>query len=854
MKENKHIKEFAKTLFLRKSLYYSILWLFLSTILVLIIVGYNYLYLPDLKVIRLLAVSAGILLLLINVLFPLRYFVLTLLSPWLSDYGLGYLLSRYDHGLFLQASQLKKEGVIGIWSSKKVKLNSELILTKTLPTLKKKFNVKKGLVLLITLVGIVLFIPRSPVIESSKELIFGNLRRSFNDSIIKDTVHVNYKKSYNTEAIRNQGFVSTGTNDVFTIEKDTILSWKYLNRKAKEQYIICDSLPVLASWSASIKAPEYLNIEEYSVQDTVMAYPGSTVELKIKGVLVDLFKIKVSRGTYRVGDAFRITAVDTAVSVFHLKNTIQIPVKLILDKFPVINVIENNTEYVRYTIKDDFIIQRVQFNDGKITTVNISQLDLQVSWNNRVKMELRVWDNHNQSIKTSTVKPMPLSSELLLNVATGISRKSERFQDFKANKQNTSENTTKLGVKQELKQQTNAKDEKVFGDRNETKEDLINQLDILWKTEQLIELLEGVDTTSNKSLDTALFELSNQIIQKAHDKNIKEVSAEVLKIPEIGEERLEKAKESIQKLKEILNEETASIQSDNVERLKRLLKGSWSVSVLQEQLGIDPQERKVKQQRALLELENFISDTVDVIMVSDQALNLALTANREELDNALFSFRHELETARYNPATIGYLVKALNQLSETLYFILESEKNALVDANKKCKKGKPGRSGKPSIAGQGKEGKTGNDKLGKLPNGRQKGTTTSQVGPKEGDGAVKPGSAGKKVPVSELLKVLEEAKTSLAGVTSPKALEEEIKKLIEELLFNTSALSVDNRDFNDRLWETLEAVYNKQQTGNQRDANESEKDVFSGGEEQSFKVIEYPRSALPLPILKQNKK
>ena len=71
--------------------------------------------------------------------------------------------------------------------------------------------------------------------------------------------------------------------------------------------------------------------------------------------------------------------------------------------------------------------------------------------------------------------------------------------------------------------------------------------------------------------------------------------------------------------------------------------------------------------------------------------------------------------------TIGYVVKALNQLSETLYFILENEKKALVDANKKCKKGKPGQSGKPSRNGQGKDGKPGNKEKGKLPNGRKKG-------------------------------------------------------------------------------------------------------------------------------------
>ena len=123
----------------------------------------------------------------------------------------------------------------------------------------------------------------------------------------------------------------------------------------------------------------------------------------------------------------------------------------------------------------------------------------------------------------------------------------------------------------------------------------------------------------------------------------------------------------------------------------------------------------------------------------------------------------------------------------------------------------------------------------------------------EGEQRFKPGSTGAGGSTKELLKILDNAKNKLSNNASSKALEEAIKKLKEELLFNTSVLSKDNKGFNDRLWETLEAVYNKNQTGNQRDANEPKQDLFMGGEEQRFKVREYPRSALPLPILKQNK-
>ena len=853
MKENKHIKEFAKALFLRKSLYFSILFIFLATIITLLIVGYNFLYLPDLKVIRLLSVVAGLLLILTALLFPIRYFLLAGLSPWLSEYKLGYLLSKYDQGLLTQANQLKKEGDIGIWSSSKVKHNSELLLTKTLPSLKKRFNIKKVGVLLLVLASIVFVLPRSPVIESSKELLFGGLRSSFNDSIIKDTVYINYKESYNLEPILSQGFLSTGIADALIIEKDTVLYWEYLHRKVRKQYIICDSIPLLTSWMAEITPPPYLNIARYNVNDTIVSHAGSTVRLRMKGVLTEWFQIKVSRGTYEIDESFVIDALDTAVIIFHKRKKLIIPVHMIKDNPPVIDVLENTTDYVRYSLRDDFIIEGLRINAGNTTKLNISETEIEIKWDNLIKMEVMIWDSFNQFTKLEIKKPNPRASELLSNAESNIPSMSEQLDDLKTIKPNSFENKLTPGIQKEEVKQRDLKDNKNIERRNEAREDLLKELDVLWKTEQLIELLETVDSGLNKSLDTAMFVISESILETTTESKIKEATTEVLKIPETGEEREEKAKDAAAKLKEILNEETASVQSDNVERLKRLLKGSWSVSVQQEELSVDSEDQSAKQQRALLELEEVISDTVDVIMVSDQVLHQALMTNREDLANALFSFKYALKTSQQSMATMGYVVNALNQLSETLYFILESEKKALVNANKKCKKGKPGLTGKPSKAGQGKKGKPGKGQQGQLPNGRKKGKISVPGETNREEEGAKPGVTGLKDPTAELLKTLDEAKKALSGIASSKALEEEIKKLTEELLFNKSALSTDNKNFNDRLWETLEAVYNKSETGNKRDANEPKLDVFNSGEEQRFKIIEYPRSVLPLPILKQNK-
>ena len=853
MKENKHIKGFAKALFLRKSLYFSILFVFLATIIILLIVGYNSIYLPDLKVIRLLSVVAGLLLLLAAILFPIRYFLLAGLTPWLSDHKLGYLLSKYDKGLLTQANQLKKEGDIGTWSSKKVKRNSELLLTKTLPSLKKRFNIKKVIALLFGLACIAYLLPRTSVMESSKELLFGGLRSSFNDSIIKDTVHVHYKERYNIAPILSQGFLSTGVNGAFVIEKDTVLYWEYLHRRVREQYIICDSIPLLTSWSAEITPPQYLNLTRYNVNDTITAYEGSLVKLRVKGVLTEWFKIKVSRGTHKIQETFVVDHLDTAVFIYHKTTALQIPIHIIKDIPPVIDVLENELGFVRYSLKDDFMIKGLRLNKEDPTTVNRSEVEIEIKWRNMVKMEVTAWDSFNQLTTLEIKKPNPLASELLSNTESSIPSKAEQLLGLKKTKPNTFKRSTMQELQKEEKKQNDLTDVKKIERPNETKEDLLNELDVLWKTEQLIGLLETVDTGQDRSLDTAMFEVSKSILETTEQNNIKEAAGAVLKISETGEERAEKAKEAAEKLKDILNEEMASVRSDNVERLKRLLKGSWSVSVQQERMSVDPQEQSAKQQRALLALEQVISDTVDVIMVSDRALNQVLAANREDLDNALFSFKDELNSYQQSMSTMGYVVNALNQLSETLYFILESEKKALANANNKCKKGKPGTVGKPSKSGQGKEGKQGNGQQGQLPNGRKKGKTRTPSENKEGEQGFKPGSTGAGGSTKELLKILDNAKNKLSNNASSKALEEAIKKLKEELLFNTSVLSKDNKGFNDRLWETLEAVYNKNQTGNQRDANEPKQDVFIGGEEQLFEVREYQRSALPLPILKQNK-
>ena len=193
------------------------------------------------------------------------------------------------------------------------------------------------------------------------------------------------------------------------------------------------------------------------------------------------------------------------------------------------------------------------------------------------------------------------------------------------------------------------------------------------------------------------------------------------------------------------------------------------------------------------------------------------------------------------------MITALNDINQTLYFLLESEKANLNAAKKNCKNGKPGKTGKPSSSGKGQEGKKG-VKPGKKPGGRAKGSTGD---PKNGKEGTKPGSSGRPNE-KELLKRIEAAKALLIkeGESSARG-SDELDRMLKELLFTSEKSNEDLNELEDRLWRVEQSVFTKKELGEKRDSESGVNSRSEQGKTILYKVLQSKETDLPLPVLKK---
>lgn len=130
------------------------------------------------------------------------------------------------------------------------------------------------------------------------------------------------------------------------------------------------------------------------------------------------------------------------------------------------------------------------------------------------------------------------------------------------------------------------------------------------------------------------------------------------------------------------------------------------MSVAQENLQkLATAVNKARSQQLVLANEKAIKDSLDLLLIHEPLLSQLLSEKRMSLSAAMRTIESKMTAGKNLDADIGYAITALNDINQALYFILESEKSSLNQAKKDCKKGKPGTSGKPSSAGEGKEGK-----------------------------------------------------------------------------------------------------------------------------------------------------
>jgi Cu/Ag efflux pump CusA len=143
MIKEEQILKFAKGLFLRKSLYYSVLILLLLLFTTLIITGVNYLFFPPLKLIQSVVLLCGLLFTLVLILLPLKFLIFYFFIKKLSDQYLAKVVRSYDEGRLQQSLDLNKQQELGKWSSRVSLRESQIILKILIEVNKVKLAIKE---------------------------------------------------------------------------------------------------------------------------------------------------------------------------------------------------------------------------------------------------------------------------------------------------------------------------------------------------------------------------------------------------------------------------------------------------------------------------------------------------------------------------------------------------------------------------------------------------------------------------------------------------------------------------------------------------------------------------------------
>ena len=832
MKERVQIERFVKRIFLRKSLYFSLLSIFFLGTLGIIIAAINLWFLPDLNIIQGLFKGYIILSILTLAYGPLRYLLLGILSAKLSDQFKAKTVKIYDGGRFTQSLDLRGKGSLGNWSSQIATRESNTVLADVITTLRFHWTFKYFLVgALLSILSLLIF--NKPITTSTTEIVTGNLRSSLTPSDLPDTLFAEIYTKPNIQSFTKLGFVLVDLPEKVT--NNSIHTWKYKGRDLKSTWIICDSIITVKSWSAVIQSPEYTGLSEYTVSDTIKAINGSKVKVLFKGVLTDFLKPNVPRETLNKG-FIRVTSGIEELEFKGLNQSYSIPVEVREDLKPVIEVVSNSYDSVFIKVYDDFQLSSVFINNNN---TNSSVFD--IYWGDDKSLNVIAFDNLKQQSTKEVKRPERKLDQLRSDINNSLPSTFTKFSEIK--KPTLSSQSEKKETKKEKKDPVENKKLERNQDKTEERLDtnLEKELEELWEIQKLIEALEMVSRETNDALDSLINE-SIEELENSENKAIQDEINQLKQLDKEGQEREEQAKESAQKLKQLLAESTVDIQIDNIERIKRLLKNSWKTSVQQEVNKAIQSGSKYREQRSLIQIQKEISDSLDALLITDPMLGMVLNDVSISIDDAVKELESAILLSKNIQVKTAYMVTALNELNAVLYDILESEKMSLASAKKQCKKGKPGKTGKPS---KGKDGKKPSpkpvNKEGKKPG--KKGEPR-----KPGEQGIKPGENGRGT--KELLKELDNrlGDSDLPGGSEQREALEQLKR---EILFGNPKENESQEAFENRLWESLKSEFDKEEKGNDRKSNSGDESTSDKGIEIRVVPSNNRVSDLPLPILKK---
>jgi len=842
MTELQELQRFLRVVYLRKSLYYSILLLLFSVVEAIALALYNHYFIPELVAFRKIVVILLVLTLTAFLFWPIRYLIQVIWTNYYSLNRVAKSLKSYDKGRLDELTGLSKNE-LDKWAQVVVlkKVYLELPVFKT--TLKKNIPFSTIIGALALLVLTILISPKSILTEGKDEIVSGTYTREAILLDINDTVHTLFNEVLELSHPHLTPFYKGSVTESVLIRQNETINWELNGRFYRRQTVVCDSVPKLSSWSATIKPPNYLKLSTYITQDTIKAFKGSLITLEYQGVLKDKIAVNVSRETNSTSFKWDGAPIELKTAYW----TTILPTVELTDASPSISVLTNTNDSLIIQVTDDYGLMKLSIDTREVQVNGLTTV-VSLPWGSRKAVVIKAFDNNQNGIKRELRRPVLNATDLLKEASdqalksTITDNQEETLKEFR-NKQLSEEQNEKVkDVVEKKPLQIEAKEE------IEPLDKLLQRLDELWRMEEAIELLSMVDSLRDEGLDSAVFKAAESLEDLGIEKL--QPAIEGMKgMDKEGENREKQAKASSDKLKELLATNTVEVQEDNVARIKRLLKNGWLVSVAQENLQkLATAVNKARSQQLVLANEKAIKDTLDLLLIHEPLLSQLLSEKRMSLSSAMRTIESKMTAGKNLDADIGYAITALNDINQALYFILESEKSSLNQAKKDCKKGKPGTSGKPSSAGEGKEGKKGTPKPSKKPGGRKKGRTGE---PKEGQEGSKPGSSGKPGE-KELLKRIEAAKEDIVKSSDrSEELLENIERLKEEVLFNTELTERDLNELEERLWRVEESVFNKKELSESRDSESGNESKSKGGESIDFKVLKSKETDLPLPVLKK---
>ena len=838
MKEGIEIKDFVRRIFLRKSLYFSLLTIFLSGFTALLITTINLWFIPGLFRIQQVGKIYILLTLLTALIYPLRYLFLALGVRFFSNKYLAKVVKEYDGGRFNQSIDLGEKGEIGEWSSRIALLESKTTLGLLISTIRYHWTYRYILigVTLLTLVTLLFY---RPLKISTEELITGQFRTSEDIRVLPDTIHT---KFYNEPELSQ--FIDWNL-DIEEVPSVVITNSKHKvlknGRLVKELWIVCDSVISVTSWSAFIRPPSYTNIKSYRVSDTVNAISGSSVAVNFKGLLTEYLEPIVSRETENNLPESIITTKTEFLEFSGLHQSFKIPVQVTQDYPPNIEIIENNYDSLVIKCTDDFRLDRVLIESQEIRGVGL----FSVEWKD-TKVSIEAYDNLNQRTKRTVQRPQMTYQALESELSQNATLKVQQFKSYVNSKEQEIKDKQRFELRKLSEKKLDENENINPTEPDQEKLDGIEQaLDELWEIQKLINALEMVSRETNEPLDSVI----NTSINELNTTDKEELKKELDKLESLdksGDQREEQAKDSAQKLRQLLAESTVDIQSENVERLKRMLKNSWKTSVVQEVNKAIQSGLRYREQRTLLTIQREILDSLEIILITDPMLGRVLNDAAVSITNAVKELESALLLSKNIEVKTAYMVTALNDLNAVLYDILQSEKQSLASSKKECKKGRPGQTGKPS------KGKKGNkpSKKKSSESGKSQGKKPGKKGVsrKQAEDGKTPGEQGKGT--KELLKEIDNKLNGLKelgdGLQSLKL--EELKR---QLLFDTPNENESQSEFENRLWESFDSEFQKEEQGQERKANTGDESSSETGTEIIIKPSNNTVSDLPLPVLKK---